>query len=99
MTMPHGHHTNFPKNWPAYKEEIHRMLMKECPNYKIKTYITPELYIQAISEKPWNYPLLRVLRKKILKQYIAYFLMEQGRVARGTKAKTSVWMLPEAKNG
>lgn len=102
MTIQSGEFYNYPKYWPKYKKEINRLLTNGDPKYFTRTYITPSLYLRDVDDHPLNYPLLRKLKKQVLKRYVAYFLIGQGRVSRGRRgvhAKTSVWMLPEATNG
>lgn len=101
MTIKSGEFYNFPRGWPKYKKEINRLLTRGDPKYRTRTYVTPSLYLHDVDDHPWNYPLLRELKKQTLKRYVVYFLIGQGRVARGkrgTSAKTSVWMLPEEKH-
>lgn len=95
MATPVGETHNYPEKWEEYKKEIDFLLRTFDKNYEKRKYISPSLYIYHIEEKPWNYPILNGLKPAILKRYVSYHLKEQGRVARGTKAKTSVWMLQE----
>lgn len=87
---------NYPVNWEDYQKEIDALLRTFIPNYETKHYITPGLYLYHVDEKPGKFPLLKSLRPDVAKRYVSYFLKDQGRIARGSKGKTCVWVHPDA---
>lgn len=95
VTKP-GVKFNYPENWEDYQKEIDTLLRVFLPKYESKIYITPGLYLYHVGEKPKKFPLLNELKPEIAKRYVSYFLQDQGRIARGKKAKTSVWVHPDA---
>ena len=88
---------NLPKDWLMIREEVSRLLTEGDPTYKERLYISPSRYLWWIKDYPEKYPVLSKLTSPLQKRYISYFLIEQGRVKRGTKtSKSQVWMLKEA---
>jgi len=96
MVIQQGY-KNLPSNWLNIREEIGNLLLEGDPTYKKRLYITPSRYIWGIKDYPDKYPGLSKLTTPLQKRYISYFLIEQGRIKRGTKtSKSQVWMLSEA---